>query len=178
MKMEAAMCDSKCQHAWRKNGKTKGGTQRYYCRLCGALTQDASAVGKGRPRKYQNSKDRYQRSNRKKMYTYTFEKYHSYTSFTGLSFEEEKAIAHSGNYNNFPECAIVDGEEFGLQFYNWSRTPDRVTPSGYAYFGGYFGSLKVKVETISISPNYNKERGDGDVHQRMIVRSDRPLQFR
>jgi hypothetical protein len=52
------------QHRYRKNGTTTAGNQQWRC-SCGATKTDGED-GRGRPRKYAKSSDRYLQVNRKK----------------------------------------------------------------------------------------------------------------
>lgn len=106
-------------------------------------------------------------------YRYEFFKRDSYTSYQGLSAEAAQAIEDS-NYDNFP--GSLEGEDVRvdniLEEYSYSPT----TRAGYAVLAG--GGIRVKIETIYMSPDYRKVNGHGEHKQKMTILSDVPLTFK
>lgn len=106
-------------------------------------------------------------------FTYKFQLQHSYTSHPRLSESEHNAIS-SSNSNDVPDFATLpNGDVIGLTFPYYTRTPDKCTKNGWIYFG----CIKVKCETLSVSPDYHSPNGNGSIHKLMVVRSTQPLTF-
>lgn len=102
---------------------------------------------------------------------YTFERFHQYTSHTNLTGEEYLTI-EKANYNYFPNKIKFEDKSIDMD-YEYLEYKKK-TRKGYIKLNN---EIKFKVETISISPDYNKENGNGSHHQRMTILSKIPLTF-
>ncbi len=105
------------------------------------------------------------------MHIYRFDGYSSYTSHTGLSAEEERAIEAS--QNPLPELIILpNGERLDWRWEYYQC--ENITKSDYHIISN---GIRIKLE-LNASPDYFKYRGCGDCRSKLIVRSPFPLTFK
>lgn len=108
----------------------------------------------------------------KKTYTYTFDCYRAWTSYSKLSAEEAESIERV-SVNDFPTS--LKGENVEISDIDESiRWCDAITKNGYAKVHEL---IKIKKWCISHSPDYFKRNGCGNAHFCMKIISKVPLEF-
>lgn len=104
------------------------------------------------------------------MYRYEFDGYRSYTSYTGLKGEVERAI--NNNQKPLPYWIVLpDGSKV-----DWSeewRHSEKKTSAGYAVLKN---GIRIKYES-SASPDYYKTHGHGSCRMSLVIRSEFELTF-
>lgn len=98
---------------------------------------------------------------------YIFDKYTSYTSNKNLSSDKVKEIENS-NYNNFPNYIIIGNKRIDILKELENISDIECSKAGYKEI---HPGIRVRIEILSIDPDYKKENGRVNCRKEMTILS-------